>query len=82
MFRRVGVGTDDLDGLNGTLHVKGGLVVEPSDLEPGNPVLSVTGIVTATDGFTSDGTGPVQITVVGNSLTFTVGGLSTSLTLS
>ena len=82
VFRRVGVGTDDLDGLNGTLHVKGGLVVEPSDLEPGNPVLSVTGIVTATDGFTSDGTGPVQITVVGNSLTFTVGGLSTSLTLS
>ena len=82
VFRRVGVGTDDLDGLNGTLHVKGGLVVEPSDLEPGNPVLSVTGIVTATDGFTSDGTGPVQITVVGNSLTFTVGGVSTSLTLS
>ena len=82
VFRRVGVGTDDLDGLNGTLHVKGGLVVEPSDLEPGNPVLSVTGIVTATDGFTSDGTGPVKITVVGNSLTFTVGGLSTSLTLS
>jgi hypothetical protein len=82
VFRRVGVGTDDLDGLNGTLHVKGGLVVEPSDLEPGNPVLSVTGIVTATDGFSSDGTGPVQITVVGNSLTFTVGGLSTSLTLS
>ena len=40
------------------------------------------GIVTATDGFTS-GTGtPVQISVSGSTLTFTVGGLSTSLTLS
>ena len=42
-----------------------------------------TGIVTATNGFTS-GTGtPVQISVVGSTLTFTVAGIgSTSLTLS
>ena len=42
-----------------------------------------TGIVTAANGFTS-GTGtPVQISVVGSTLTFTVAGIgSTSLTLS
>jgi hypothetical protein len=43
------------------------------------------GVITATDGFTSDigATNPVQITVSGNVLTFTVVGIgSTSLTLS
>jgi len=41
-----------------------------------------SGIVTATNGFTSGTGGAVEISVVGSTLTFTVGGLSTSLTLS
>ena len=44
--------------------------------------LSSGGISTATGGFTSGTGGPVQISVVGNTLTFTVNGVgSTSLTL-
>ena len=42
------------------------------------------GITTSTGGFTSGTGGPVQISVAGNTLTFTVNGVigSTSLTLS
>ena len=44
--------------------------------------VNVTGIVTATDGFTSGTGGPVEISVVGSTLTFNVVGVgSTSLTL-
>jgi len=43
---------------------------------------SFAGIVTATQGFTSGTGGPVIISVSGSTLTFTVGGISTSLTLS
>jgi len=83
VFSRVGVGTTVLAGVSGSLYVLGAVQVEPGPDEPGNPVLSVTGIVTATDGFSSDGTGPVKISVSGNQLTFTVNGVgSTTLTLS
>jgi hypothetical protein len=83
VFNRVGVNTTSLNNLPATLYVSGGVVVEPGPDEIGNPVLSVTGIVTATDGFSSDGSGPVKITVSGSTLTFTVDGVgSASLTLS
>ena len=82
VFGRVGVGTTALDNVSGSLYVEGAVVVEPGPNEIGNPVLSVTGIVTATDGFSSDGTGPVKITVSGSTLTFTVDGVgSADLTL-
>jgi len=53
----------------GTLDVAGGTLV--------------TGVTTSSDGFSSGTGGPVQISVVGTTLTFTVNGVgSTSLTLS
>jgi hypothetical protein len=53
----------------------------------GSPSITVTnvnasGIVTATNGFTSGIGSAVVISVVGNTLTFTVGTATTSLTLS
>jgi len=48
-----------------------------------NENISIPGIVTATGGFQSSGSSPVQISVSGSILTFTVAGIgSTSLTLS
>ena len=53
-----------------------------SNFYVGTGVTVGSGIVTATNGFTSGTGGAVQISVVGSTLTFTVGGLSASLTLS
>lgn len=47
-----------------------------------NSTQNFTGIVTATQGFTSGVGTAVRISVSGNTLTFSVGGISTSLTLS
>ena len=84
VFGRVGINTQQLDNVSGALYVQGSIVAVPGgSQEPGNPTITVTGVCTATDGFSSDGSGPVQITVIGNQLTFTVNGVgTTTLTLS
>jgi hypothetical protein len=53
-----------------------------SNFYVGTGVTVGSGIVTAINGFTSGTGDPVQISVSGNTLTFTVGASSTSLTLS
>ena len=85
-FRRVGLGTTAITA-NGVLQIHGPVYIQNST-DPCSwcanvpPVggADMAGIVTATGGFSSGAGGGVKITVVGNALTFTVGGLSTSLT--
>ena len=81
-FGRVGIGTTAVVDLPGSLYVNGSIVIEGND-DVGGAGISVAGFCTATGGFTSDSSGPVKITVVGTTLTFTVDGVgSASLTLS
>jgi len=64
-----------------TPQLGGDLDVNGSDIT-GTGNINLTGIITATDGFTSGTGGPVEISVVGSTLTFNVVGVgSTSLTL-
>lgn len=78
--------TSNGSGLSGIVtSITGGNNITAST-STGNVTISSTqnfiGIVTASSGFTSGVGTAVQISVNGNTLTFTVGGLSTSLTLS
>lgn len=64
-----------------TPQLGGDLDVNGSDIT-GTGNINLTGIITATDGFASGTGGPVEISVVGSTLTFNVVGVgSTSLTL-
>lgn len=83
LFHRVGIGTTNIIGKDGSMYIQGSLRVENGDPIEGGAGISVAGFCTATDGFSSDGSGPVKITVSGTTLTFTVDGVgSASLTLS
>ena len=83
IFRAVGIGTTDVEGET-VLSVYGRITnhVDSTQVNATDPGCIFTGVTTSTGGFSSGVGGGVQITVVGNDLTFTVGGLSTSLTLS
>ena len=83
LFHRVGIGTTNIIGKQGSMFIQGSLRVENGDPVEGGAGISVAGFCTATDGFSSDSSGPVKITVSGSTLTFTVDGVGTaSLTLS
>jgi hypothetical protein len=83
LFHRVGIGTTNISDKEGSMYIQGSLKVENGDAAEGGAGISVAGFCTATDGFSSDASGPVKITVAGSTLTFTVDGVgSASLTLS
>jgi carbonic anhydrase/acetyltransferase-like protein (isoleucine patch superfamily) len=83
IFGAVGVGTTDSQDQR--LWVNGNVKIQSGDLKIGSGVTisSSSGIITATNGFTSGIGTAVQITTVGNTLVFTVPGVgSTSFILS
>ena len=83
LFHRVGIGTTNIIGKDGSMYIQGSLRVEDGDPIEGGAGITVIGFCTATQGFSSDESGPVKITVSNTTLTFTVDGVgSASLTLS
>lgn len=79
-FANVGIGTSLVSDTT-ALQVYGPVSI--LETETTSPGLQAVGVITATGGFSSGTGGPVQISVTGSNLTFTVPGVgSTTLTLS